>query len=193
VHGGLGLGLAIVRYLVESQGGRVSASSEGPGRGARFTIRLPLRASAERAPSAYAAPPAESAHPARARAGELHGARILFVDDQADTRDFAAVALRRYGADVTLAASVGEALAAFARDPFDLVVSDIAMPDRDGYSLIETLRGVMRSNVPAIAISAFSRAEDVERARRAGFDGYIRKPVEPRTLLAEVAGVLRGR
>jgi CheY-like chemotaxis protein len=193
VHGGLGLGLAIVRYLIESQGGRVSAASEGPGRGARFTIRLPLRTSAERAPNAHASPSTESAQPALVSAGELDGARILFVDDQADTREFAAVALRRHGADVTLAASVDEALATFARASFDLVVSDIAMPARDGYSLIETLRAELRSNVPAIAISAFSRAEDVERARRAGFDGYIQKPVDPRTLLAEVAGVLRRR
>ena len=192
VHGGLGLGLAIVRYLVESHGGRVSAFSEGAGRGAQFTIELPLRQPADRFP---AEEPSGWSAPRAATAGEsygvLAGVRVLFVDDQQDTREFAAFALHRAGAAVMTAGSVDEAFSLFRSQPFDVVVSDIAMPDRDGYDLIAAIRNELRSGVPAMAVTAFGRPDDVDRARRAGFDACLRKPLEPRELVRAVADLVR--
>ena len=174
-HGGLGLGLAVVRHLVELHGGTVSARSGGAGRGATFTIELPLAtAESNDAPAATNRP-----------ASILAGSRVLLVDDDADTRIVISTMLRRYGALVTLAASADEALRIFPETQPHVVLSDIAMPGQDGYSLLVRLRA--HSAVPVIAVSAISTTEDRARALQAGFADFLRKPVEPQHLAETIA------
>jgi PAS domain S-box-containing protein len=183
-HGGLGLGLAIVRYLVQAHGGVVRAESGGTGRGATFTVELPLRAA--RAESGRMPPP-RSDTPAVSEYPDLDGRRILVVDDQADAREMIRTVLERCGATVTLADSVSAGSEAFAEARPDLVISDIAMPGGDGYELLSRIRLLERgaARTPAIALTAFGRPQDRDAALRAGFADYLKKPVEPR-LLAEM-------
>lgn len=180
-HGGLGLGLAVVRHLVELHGGTVRAESAGAGRGATFVVELPLARLGE--------------HPTTIRGtgdthGVLGGKRVLVVDDDDDARMVLAVMLRQAGAEVVTAASAAQALATFAAAHFDAVVSDIAMPGQDGYALISHLRKT--STVPAIAVSAIATGVD-DRARvlAAGFTEFVRKPVDPTELAAIVANAIR--
>jgi signal transduction histidine kinase/ActR/RegA family two-component response regulator len=184
-HGGLGLGLAIVRHLVDLHHGTVRAESGGAARGATFLIELPLLVRAR-----------ETARD-RARGGEgrreeptsLAGLRIVVVDDDADTRGLLAVALRTHGAEVSAAASAPEAMDAVARMGADVLISDISMPEQDGFSLIQTLRtgAGASSRIPAIALTALARAEDQERALAAGFQRSLAKPVDP----VELASIVR--
>src|SRR4029453_19126850 len=157
-HGGLGIGLAITRRLVELHGGSISVHSDGPGRGARFTVRLPLHE-----PETNSRVPA----PAATR-GTLQGRRILVVEDDADSREAVTLALTLEGAHVRAAGSVDEALERIDTDRFDAVVSDLSMPGADGYALLDRLRarGV---DVPAIAVSGFATPEDQRRAINPGF------------------------
>jgi PAS domain S-box-containing protein len=180
--GGLGLGLAITRHLVEQHGGSITAESEGPGRGARFIVRLSARV-----PEADAL--VEPAPPA-ADAPALTGRRALVVDDHADSRELLATLLSRHGAEIVTASSAADARRALGSGPYDLLFLDIGMPGEDGYALMRELRtrGV---NTPAVAVTAYARTEDVARARAAGFAAHVAKPVTPESVgsvLALVAG-----
>jgi PAS domain S-box-containing protein len=171
-HGGLGLGLAIARRLVELHGGEIRAESEGIGRGARFTIRLPARE------------PAEATSPSSCddEDGPLSGRRVLVVEDDADAREAISLALTLEGATVTEAGTADEALAQVGRLQPDAVVSDLSMPGKDGYALLAQLRarGV---SAPAIAVSGLAAPEDRARALTAGFSAHVAKPVEVDLLL----------
>ena len=192
---GLGLGLAIVRHLVELHGGTVEAASEGLGRGATFRIRLPAVLTPLRTdPAAAAGEAADPTARARLAGNDLDGLTILMVEDDAETREIVTDLLRRHGASVRVATSADEALGLFELETPDLVLSDIEMPDRDGYSLMEAIRGRPRERgggVRAVALTAYARAEDRARALGAGFDAHVAKPIDLRELVATVAQVAR--
>ncbi|MFL6245496.1 MAG: ATP-binding protein [Thermoanaerobaculia bacterium] len=174
-YGGLGLGLAVVRHLVELHGGTVHAESDGAGRGATFAVELPLARVGERMAAMRGTGDAD---------GLLGGKRVLVVDDDDDARLVIATMLRQSGAEVVSAASAAHALETFASGHFDAVVSDLAMPGEDGYAFVSQLR--RSSSVPAIALSAIATGvDDRERALAAGFTEFVRKPVDP-TELAEI-------
>ena len=196
-HGGLGLGLAIVKQLVEQHGGTVSAASDGEGRGACFTVRLPFSvqhgANGERPHSAAgmrapAMPPgADASQPL----SDLSGLQVLVVDDEADARELIKRILSDCHADVLTAATATEALQLLQTARPDLLVSDIGMPDVDGFELLGRVRALGAAHggdVPAIALTAFARSEDRIRALASGFLTHISKPVEPADLIAKVAG-----
>jgi PAS domain S-box-containing protein len=192
-HGGLGLGLAIVRHLVEMHGGTVRAESDGPGKGATFTVDLPMRAVRSLSPD----PAAEGQAAAGGAAGPswagLQGLRVLIVDDEADARNLVGLVLRKAGAAVTAAASAAEALALLAESTPDAMVCDIGMPGEDGYSLIRKIRRLAPDaggRVPAVALTAFARSEDRERALSAGFQMHVPKPVEPNVLTEALAALI---
>jgi PAS domain S-box-containing protein len=188
MQGGLGLGLAIVRHLVEVHGGTVRAESEGEGRGARFTVRLPHRRAQVEASEtgvANAIGDVEAVKPAAP--DSLVGVRVLVVDDDADARDLVCAVLGRYGAHVIAVASADEALAAMAQGAPDVLVSDIGLPAEDGYALIRRLRSQPQTaRVPALALTAYASIADHRRSLEAGFQRHVSKPVEP----AELAGVV---
>jgi PAS domain S-box-containing protein len=185
-HGGLGLGLAIVRHLVEGHGGTVAAFSDGLDRGARFVVELPS------VPESTAIS-AKDLHSSRS---ELAGVRVLFVDDQADARDLARVIFSNAGAESTITSCASEALEALDRLPIDIVVADIAMPEVDGYALITEIRrrdAIAQRHTPAIAATAYRSEDDRARALAAGFDAYVKKPMDAATLTSTVAGVMAAR
>ena len=187
---GLGLGLAIVRHIVELHGGSVRADSAGEGTGATFTVDLPIAALAADGPV-----DAVGLGDITAETIDLDGVRVLIVDDHADSRDLFATVLSRRGAEVTAVDSVREGLAAARRVRPDVIVCDLAMPGDDGFALIREIRsrpGDQGSVVPAVALTAYARPEDRERALAAGFQVHLSKPVEPRALLEAVARVAVG-
>jgi CheY-like chemotaxis protein len=182
--GGLGLGLGIVRHLVELHGGTVAASSLGENKGATFVVTLPL---AEVEPSAAGDRTAHhQAHAADSDAAqELRGLRCLVVEDDEDSRWLLERLLRDAGAEVTSAASAAEGFDAFMRQRPDVLVSDIGMPIEDGYSMLRRIRAASGNGdcaVPAIALTALARAEDRHRALLAGYQLHLAKPVEPAAL-----------
>ena len=183
-HGGLGLGLSIVRHLVELHGGNVSAQSPGKGQGSVFTITLPIPAV-----NLTAEPPAQAVIGAQAKS-MLNGVRVLVVDDEHDSREFVAFVLKKFGAEVAVAESVSAALQRLETFNADIVVSDIGMPEEDGYVLIQKLRGRGLS-MPAVALTAFARMEDRERALAEGFQQHLAKPVEPNVLMDCVARLVK--
>jgi CheY-like chemotaxis protein len=195
-HGGLGLGLAIVRQLVSAHGGTVSAESEGEGKGATFVVRLPAR-SAVPAISRGGRP--ATARPAAAvlaeEAPRLDGLRVLVVDDEEDARGLVSQVLREQGAEVHVAGSAREALERFGAVKPDVVVSDIGMPEADGLSLIRRIRALpseQGGRTPAVALTAYARVEDAQRAFAAGYQTHVAKPVEA-VHLATVVANLGGR
>jgi CheY-like chemotaxis protein/anti-sigma regulatory factor (Ser/Thr protein kinase) len=190
-HGGLGLGLAIVRHLAEAHGGTVAAVSDGIGRGATFTVSLPLRAVFIEAEVAKedGAPSEPSSAAMASSANRLNGAGLLVVDDDEDSLDLLRVVLEGAGASVNTASSARVALEKSATRRFDLVVSDIGMPEMDGYAFMRSLRQ-RHPDVPAIALTAYARAEDAERAHQAGYQHHIAKPVDADELVAIIERLL---
>jgi PAS domain S-box-containing protein len=184
-HGGLGLGLAIVRHLVEAHGGDVQAASEGEGCGSTFTVTLPIRA-LDPAPAQDDAPEqAVDGQGEGTRSALLHAVRVLVVDDDPDSLEVVGEALRGAGAKVTAVTNAHDALE--ARGPFDIILSDIGMPEMDGYSFMRELRSHnVHSDVPAIALTAYSRELDAQRARSAGFQDHFAKPIDARKLIDAV-------
>ena len=185
-HGGLGIGLAIVRHLVELHGGSVRAESDGTGCGARFVVRFPLAQSPR-----VAIEPSAAAR--GARGPSLEGVRVLVVDDAADARASIELTLKQYGATVVVVDSAGEAMAALEREPIDVLLSDLAMPGEDGLSLIRRVRARPGERLPAAALSAYGRAEERAQATDAGFDVHLSKPIEPVALAAAIEGLLARR
>jgi signal transduction histidine kinase/CHASE1-domain containing sensor protein/CheY-like chemotaxis protein len=187
-HGGLGLGLAIARHLVEIHGGLIKAESHGAGRGATFTIKLPL------AEEAGANEPRETSQQPARSLQLLSGLNVLLVDDDSDTLQLMTTALTKRQANVTAVSSAVEAIQAITRNRPDVLVSDIAMPGEDGYRLIERVRLLESSesrNIPAVAITAYAKEEDRQRALSSGFQIYLAKPVELTELVSVVARAAR--
>ena len=191
-HGGLGLGLAIARHLVEMHGGSIEAHSDGVQRGAAFTVRVPLDLGSEMGKD----PPAVENARQQPAPSMLERLRVLVVEDEPDAREFLTTLLRRFGADVIPAASVEEALAGLAAKRPDVLVTDLAMPDEDGFTLIRKVRTMERaggSRLPAIAVTALASAEERQRAMAAGFDLHLAKPVEPLDVVNAVARAAAAR
>jgi two-component system, sensor histidine kinase len=180
-HGGLGLGLAIVRQLVALHGGTVAAASEGAGKGAEFTVRLPAQ-------------PEPRVKPVTTSTVErlLEGERVLVVDDEAETREWLRIVLESAGAIVTTAGSVPQALALLANGGTDLLVSDIGMPGQDGLDLIAAARQ-SGATIPAVALTAFSIAQEKERILGGGYDLHVAKPIEPAQFVQRLAALLKSR
>jgi len=194
-HRGLGLGLSIVRHLVELHGGTVDAFSAGKNQGARFTVRLPLAAKQDKEGDLPPPSPRRILRYRGEELSELKGVRVLVVEDEPDTRDLILRILAERQAEVRTAGSVVEALAELGRDRPMVLVSDIGMPQEDGYALIQKVRQLPEErggNVPALALTAFARAEDRARALRAGYQMHLAKPVIASDLIAGVA-TLAGR
>jgi signal transduction histidine kinase len=193
-HGGLGLGLAIVRHLVELHGGTVNAESAGAGRGATFTIRLPGASVVNDAPAELRPSPLAGYASAQDALPALDGARVLVVDDEPDTLEMMVYVLERCGAEARAASSVAEAIAALGEWPPDVIVSDIGLPDEDGYALMDRIRsleGERGGRLPAIALTAYARVEDRDRALAAGYQMHLTKPVDPGDLAQAVLGLTR--
>jgi signal transduction histidine kinase len=198
-YGGLGLGLAIVRHLVELHGGSVAADSPGEGLGATFTVKLPLAVMREKEgttvqlqkPSFYET--GEGGMPAEFGVG-LAGVQVLIVDDDADARELLTAILQQYGAEVRGVGSTPEGIEALKAWQPDVLVSDIGMPGRDGYELIREVRALSSEHggdIPAIALTGYARSEDRLKALSSGFQKHVTKPVEPENLAATIAGLIR--
>ncbi|HEU0179863.1 MAG TPA: CHASE3 domain-containing protein [Blastocatellia bacterium] len=193
--GGLGLGLAIVRHLVELHGGTAQADSPGEGQGATFTVTLPVKAVRDETSEIERAAPAARHAGSLADAITLDGLRVMIVDDEAETRDLLTAMLTRRGAEVKACASAAEALEEIEQWRPLVLVSDIGMPDEDGYALIGKLRalGAKRGgDVPAVALTAYARSEDRMRALASGFQMHVPKPIEAGELIVVIAS-LAGR
>jgi PAS domain S-box-containing protein len=180
--GGLGLGLSIVRQIVELHGGSIRAESEGPGRGATFTMRVPLAVDGGQADQC----PTDSVHGERST---LEGLRVLVVDDDTETRESLALLLKFRGANVSDVGSVSEALNRCAHEPPDVIISDISMPEQDGYALADQLRAG-GSHVVILALTGFASPNDRTRATEAGFDAHVSKPVDLDQLVATIIGLV---
>ncbi|MGH8562912.1 MAG: response regulator [Gammaproteobacteria bacterium] len=201
-HGGLGLGLALVRELVELHGGSVRVESPGLGRGTTFTVDLPVRAVRLPAPPVSPTPGGEGRKiDEQAEAPSLVGVRLLVVDDQEDAREALATVLARHGAEVSATGSGREALALLAETlesaPPHVLVCDIAMPELDGYAVMGRLRALEKEHriplseqIPAIALTAYAQPKDRVRALRAGFQTHLAKPVEPEELIRIIASLV---
>ncbi|MBC8122599.1 MAG: response regulator, partial [Gemmatimonadaceae bacterium] len=184
-YGGLGLGLAIVRHLVELHGSTVSVASRGENRGSTFTIKMPLPVLQVRESSSLVPLHAQVSGSVE-HLPRLEGVRVLIVDDEMDARRLLRLLLEGCGAEVRAAASAAEALQAIEQAAPDVLVSDIGMPDADGYELVQWARG-RGLTVPAVALTAYARSEDRVRALTAGFNTHVPKPVE----ITELVTVIR--
>jgi CheY-like chemotaxis protein len=180
--GGLGLGLAIVRHIVEAHGGTVTASTNGPDLGSVFSVRLPTGR------------PPESAE-APIGAGSLRGRRVLAVDDDESTQELVATMLLMYGVSVRTADRASQAVAILSEWRPDVLLADIAMPGEDGYALVRRVRALPPplGNIPAVALTAYTDPRSVQAAFAAGFDAHLGKPLEPHVLADALSKVLRLR
>ena len=179
-HGGLGLGLALVRSIAEAHNGRVEARSEGLGKGATFVVELPLSEKARQV----------TVEVAPKTVGRLAGVSILVCDDAPDTLEFTALLLRREGARVALVSSAAQARGKLESDSFDVLLSDLAMPDQDGYELLKWVQ-THTPQLPVAAMTAYAGTVETERARDAGFAGFIAKPIEAEVLVQTVASIVK--
>ena len=194
-YGGLGLGLAIVRHLVELHGGTVRADSPGEGQGTTFTVMFPVRAVREEMSEIERTDTSAEAGVSLADQIRLDGLRVMIVDDEAETRDLLTIMLAQHGAEVKACASAAEALDAIEQWRPYVLVSDIGMPGEDGYALIRKLRALgpeRGGNTPAVALTAYARSEDRLRALAAGFQMHVSKPIETVELIMVIAS-LAGR
>jgi PAS domain S-box-containing protein len=198
-HGGLGLGLAIVRHLVELHGGMVRAESEGEGKGATFVVRLPLLVTHNRQTEPVEEEPVQPVL-AKVESVEsstvLDGLRVLIVDDEPDARELFTLMLKRSGAEVTAAASASEALEYLESWKPGVLVADIGMEGEDGYVLISKVRALPQERggrIPALALTAYARTEDRSRALSAGYQVHLPKPVDRAQLAAAVESLLEGK
>jgi CheY-like chemotaxis protein len=192
-YGGLGLGLSLVKHMVELHGGNVRVSSEGEGHGAAFSVQLPLLGTNRKMLRSYPAYP-EAVDPTAVEFNivNLQGLKVLVVDDEIDARNLIRRVLVDCNAEVLTAASASDALQLIECERPNVLVSDIGMPDVDGYELLRRVRALGQARggrMPAIALTAFARSEDRTRALRAGFMVHVPKPVEPAELVATVASV----
>jgi CheY-like chemotaxis protein/anti-sigma regulatory factor (Ser/Thr protein kinase) len=189
-HGGLGLGLAIVRHFTEAHGGTVSAESDGAGSGATFRVSLPVGAAAKELPP-LSSRANESIEPPPPPQQVLDGLRILVVDDEEDARELLGLVLRQYGAHVSEAHAAKQGLSALGTARFDVIVSDIGMPGEDGHAFIRQVRSLgtkeRASRTPAIALTAYARIDDRRKALAAGFQMHLAKPIKAASLVAAVA------
>jgi CheY-like chemotaxis protein/anti-sigma regulatory factor (Ser/Thr protein kinase) len=194
-HGGLGLGLAVVRHLVEQHGGTVSVSSDGTGRGATFLVTLPAACGtpvvcSDEAAVAHDYPEVQAVE----AESILNGTRILVVDDQEDARELLGLILEHAGAEVATAGSANEALSKLQQLKIDVLVSDVGMPEHDGFELMRNVRALgstQGGSVPAVALTAYASAEDRRKSLEAGFEQHVSKPVEPNRFVAVVAQLAR--
>jgi CheY-like chemotaxis protein/nitrogen-specific signal transduction histidine kinase len=197
VHGGLGLGLAITRHLVELHGGTIAAQSDGPGQGTRFTVTLPVtavRRPSERTPRPVPSPMAAARNRVDERLAVLQGLRVLAVDDDPDSLRLVHAVLEMAGAKVTAATNVPDALLAFEQETPQVLVSDIGMPEHDGMELMRRIRALppeKGGRIPAAALTGYARAADRTQMLSAGYMIHLAKPVEPDELLAAVASLAR--
>jgi PAS domain S-box-containing protein len=192
-HGGLGLGLAIVRHLVELHGGTIQATSQGEGKGATFTVKLPLLI---KEPAEKPSNPEIGSNADTTPSQPLAGLQVLVVDDEADSRDLVIVVLEESGAKVTAVASAAEAIAAIRQSLPQVLISDIGMPDEDGYSLMSQVREWVKDSqaVPkAIALTAYASEEDRKQAFLAGFQMHLPKPLDPTELVECVVKLIGGQ
>lgn len=181
--GGLGLGLSLARQLLEAHGGTSTAASAGEGQGATFTIRLPL------VPSPHAVPAASTGELKL----DLRGVRALVVEDEPSTLEFITFVLEQEGAIVAAVGSANNALKQLRRSPFDVLISDIAMQDMDGYSLLHQIRSLppaQNRNIRAIALTAYVAESDRHQAIAAGYQQHLGKPIKPEALITTIAIVL---
>ena len=197
-RGGLGLGLSIVKQLIEAHGGSVAAASEGPGRGTEFTVRLPAGSAPRPAAPANEADPDtafDDVQPRDAADGSIQGLRLLVVDDDPEACAILQIILSDRGASVALARDVDAALGLLDNRPIDLVISDIGMPGNDGYGLIREIRrreAGTAHRLPAIALTSFTREQDRGQALAAGFDDHCPKPLRPLQLVEKVVALSKG-
>lgn len=192
-QGGLGLGLAVARHLVELHGGTIRAESDGLGRGAVFTVDLPL--AQERRDPARAEERRREVERRRSRVGavRLDGVHVLLVEDDDDSRKLLGTMLKRYGARVTSTKSAAEALAVFESEKPDVLISDIGMPDQDGYELMRKLRALSPErggNTPAIALTGYASRKDRERALSSGYQQHMAKPIEQVDMIKAIAALV---
>jgi signal transduction histidine kinase/ActR/RegA family two-component response regulator len=192
-HGGLGIGLSIAKHLIDLHGGSIEARSEGNGKGAEFVVRLPVSPLISATLGVAKVPVTVPTRQPLARPEVLAGSSVLIIDDEEDARDLLRVVLESCDAKVLAASSVVEGLALLQSEHVDLIVSDVGMPEQDGYDLIRAVRSLpdqTKANLPAIALTAFARAEDRTRALLAGFNVHMSKPVELAELLIALADLV---
>ena len=192
-HGGLGLGLSIVKHLVELHGGQVRVKSAGEGQGATFVVALPISVMQTEAATRHENPSFGDVDVGSIELPNLKGVRALVVDDQPDARVLMCRLIEEHGGHCALAESGREALKMLQEQEVDILISDIGMPDFDGYDLIRKIRSLPAplKHLPAIALTAYARADDRQRALLAGYQMHLSKPVEPRELIAGIASLLR--
>jgi PAS domain S-box-containing protein len=194
-HSGIGLGLSIVKSLVELHGGSITAASDGRGRGATFTVELPVLESMSTVSGRSKRASPEPPPPEATDFPLMSGSTVLVIDDQAFTRDVVAAIFNRAKAEVHIASSVREGLEQFKAETPDIVICDIALPIEDGYAFVRAVRGMREPlrNTPIIALTAFGRPEDRQRALDSGFDAYLKKPVEPVELISTALRIATAR